>query len=100
EKWRAWDLAHVEKSYVMWNVWNNFDSVSENPQTLTFLSLAVGVFRFSIDPGPKESDFIVENLSTAFFVNSRKDNSQVSVGKPRNVATVETYTSSLSLRLR
>ena len=100
DQWRAWDLAHVEKSYVMRKVWNAFDSTPEAPQDLTFLSLAVGVFRFSIDPGPKESDFIVENLSTAFFVNSQKDGSQVSVGKPRNVVTVEAYTSSLSLRLR
>lgn len=100
DQWRAWDLAHVEKSYVMRKIWNDFESASEGPQNLTFLSLAVGVFRFSIDPGPKESDFIVENLSTAFFINSQKDGSQVSVAKPKNVATVEAYTSSLSLRLR
>lgn len=100
DQWRAWDLAHVEKSYVMRKVWDSFDSAAEGTEKATFLSLAVGIFRFSIDPGPKESDFITENLSTAFSVIPRKNDSGEMVQRQKNVSTLQAYCSSSALRLR
>lgn len=99
DQWRAWDLAHVEKSYVMRKIWNDFESIPGVPQGSTFFSLAVGMLRLSIDPGPNESDFIVENMTTAISVGSRKDDSS-GVLKSTNVVKVESYCSSSSLHLR
>ncbi|EYE95575.1 putative fermentation associated protein (Csf1) [Aspergillus ruber CBS 135680] len=99
DQWRAWDLAHVEKSYVMRKIWNDLESTPGAPQESTFLSLAVGMFRFSIDPGPKESDFIVENMTTTISVGSRKDDSS-RVVRSTNVVNVESYCSSSSVHLR
>ncbi|EAW14366.1 putative fermentation associated protein (Csf1) [Aspergillus clavatus NRRL 1] len=100
DQWRAWDLAHVQKSYVMRRIWNDFEQKRSDDITAIALSLTVKGFRFSIDPGPKESDFVVENLSSRLTVSTRKG-TQPEVGESeKNVTISQSYCSSAGLRLR
>ena len=100
DQWRAWDLAHVEKSYVMQQVWDVFEAKPKPDQVMVSLSSAVKVFRFSIDPGLKESDYIVEDLSIAVSVAPEKGAEQDAATGPKEVVTLQCHCSSTSLRLR
>ncbi|PWY71763.1 fermentation associated protein [Aspergillus heteromorphus CBS 117.55] len=100
DQWRAWDLAHVEKSYVMRRIWDASDSESEESSKAIFFSSTVKLFRFSIDPGPKESDFVVEDLSTALSVQPSEASSADNEPKQKDITVVQSYCSSVSLHLR
>jgi hypothetical protein len=100
DKWRAWDLAHVGKSYVMQRVWDSFAPKMEAAPSPAFFSSTVKLFRFSIDPGPKESDFVIEDLSTAVSVNPQNGTPSDAEGRPMSLTVVQSYSSSISLRLR
>jgi len=96
DQWRSWDLAHVEKSYVMKKVWGNLGSACEDTVLASSaFSLAIKTSRFCIDPGPKESGFVVEGLSSAIVVNPRTD-----AGRPSKAFTLRSYCSSAALQLR
>ena len=100
DQWRAWDLAHVDKSYAMQKIWGMPESKSDSSQKSVSLSSTIGTFRFSVDPGPHESDFIIQNLSAAVSVNPGKDALQRSAETSNAVVVVQSYCSSSSLRLR
>ncbi|KAL4898034.1 hypothetical protein BDV59DRAFT_53977 [Aspergillus ambiguus] len=100
DQWRAWDLAHVEKSYVMQKVWNILASKSESSHTKILFSSTVKLFRFAIDPGPKETNFVVEDLSTAVSVAPQKAPTSGDFMRQRSSIMVESYCSSISLHLR
>ncbi|KJK60606.1 hypothetical protein P875_00053209 [Aspergillus parasiticus SU-1] len=100
DEWRAWDLAHVGKSYVMQRVWSSFVPKMEGTPTSAYFSSTVKLLRFSIDPGPKESDFVVEDLSTALSINPQDGTLSGAEAKPTNLTIVQSYCSSISLRLR
>ncbi|OOF99473.1 hypothetical protein ASPCADRAFT_137976 [Aspergillus carbonarius ITEM 5010] len=100
DQWRAWDLAHVEKSYVMRRIWNTSPSESEEALTSMTFSSTVKLFRFSIDPGPKESNFVVEDLSTAVSVQPNEPSSTDKEPRLKEVIVVQSYSSSVSLHLR
>ncbi|PYH94214.1 fermentation associated protein [Aspergillus ellipticus CBS 707.79] len=100
DQWRAWDLAHVEKSYVMRRIWDTSDPESEeSPATIVFSS-TVKLFRFSIDPGPKESDFVVEDLSTAVSIKPGEASSVDNKPRLKELTVVQSYCSSISLHIR
>ncbi|PYI08442.1 fermentation associated protein [Aspergillus sclerotiicarbonarius CBS 121057] len=100
DQWRAWDLAHVEKSYVMRRIWNTSPSDSEEASTAMIFSSTVKLFRFSIDPGPKESDFVIEDLSTAVSVRPSESPSTDKEPRPKELTVVQSYCSSVSLHVR
>ncbi|THC98809.1 hypothetical protein EYZ11_001717 [Aspergillus tanneri] len=100
DQWRAWDLAHVEKSYVMQRVWDSFAGKSENLPIPLLFSSTVRMFRFSIDPGPKETNLVVEDLSTAIAVKPQKYTSLKREERYKSLIIVQSYCSSTSLRLR
>ncbi|KAJ5773909.1 hypothetical protein N7457_008805 [Penicillium paradoxum] len=97
DRWRAWDLAHVAKSYVMRHVWP-YTAERDTPQPSIFLSSTVQTFRFSMDPGPRESDLIIGNLSTvaSFIPDSPGDDGEQS----KKLITLQSYCGSAALRLR
>lgn len=101
DKWRTWDLAHVEKSHVMRKVWSPSVATSETPtlQPLT-LSLAVRTFRFSVDPGPKESSLTVEQLSTALAINHQIIENTTEMQRTRTAIVLRSYCSAAALQLR
>ncbi|KAF9890744.1 hypothetical protein FE257_005610 [Aspergillus nanangensis] len=100
DQWRAWDLAHVEKSYVMQKVWDTFAPHPNDTPPAMFFSSTVKLVRFSIDPGPKESNFVVEDLSTVVSLTPQKAKSPESSTYQRNMIIVESYCSSIALHLR
>ena len=100
DSWRAWDLAHVGKSYVMRRVWPPTEPERETPQPSMFVSATIQTFRFSLDPGPRESDLIIENLSTAasFVPDSPGREGEEQLRK--KLITLQSYCGSAALRLR
>jgi hypothetical protein len=99
DQWRAWDLAHVDKSYVMRKIWPSSEPQPVKPEPSMSLSCTVKTLRFSLDPGPRESDFIVENLSTVASLIPNKAIQEDDI-KDKKVATLQFYSSSAALRLR
>ncbi|KAF4203071.1 hypothetical protein CNMCM8927_009143 [Aspergillus lentulus] len=97
DQWRAWDLAHVQKSYVMRKIWDTSESEPSDIPTAIAASLTIKNFRFTIDPGPKESDFVVEDLSSALSISSQQT---LPDKKPTRVIISQTYCSSVGLHLR
>jgi hypothetical protein len=100
DQWRAWDLAHVEKSYVMRKVWSNSEPQPTKPEPTVYLSCTVKQLRFSLDPGPRESDFIVENLSTVISLVPNQTFQEDGKEKDKKIITVQAYCASAALRLR
>ncbi|KAJ6134848.1 hypothetical protein N7512_000008 [Penicillium capsulatum] len=100
DQWRTWDLAHVAKSYVMRRVW----SIPEHPKTASKQSLSltctVRLIRFSLDPGPKECEFIVEDLSTvtSFIPGSPSLGESEAINK--SLVTLQAFCASAALGLR
>ncbi|KAL2825205.1 hypothetical protein BDW59DRAFT_146611 [Aspergillus cavernicola] len=100
DQWRAWDLAYVEKSYVMRRIWDSPETPLEGAPSATYFSTTVHSFRFSIDPGPRESDVVVQNLSIVISSNSQQSDPSSNERMPKPLVIVESYCSSVILRLR
>lgn len=97
---RVWGLEHAGKSYAMAKVWSIFESKPDPSRRSVSLSSAVRLLRFSIDPGPKESDYVVENLSITVSVNPEESSPRVSLESPTEIIILQSHCSSTSLRLR
>ncbi|CAI7656882.1 unnamed protein product [Penicillium glandicola] len=97
DHWRAWDLAHVARSYVMRRVWPHA-AERQTSQPSVFLSSTVQTFRFSMDPGPRESDLIIGNLSTV--VSFAPDSPEGEGGRSKKLIILQSYCGSAALRLR
>ncbi|CAG7975669.1 unnamed protein product [Penicillium olsonii] len=100
DSWRAWDLAHVEKSYVMRRVWPPTEPDKKGPQRAIFASSTIQKFRLSLDPGPRESNLLIENLSTAVSLNPNWLGSEEEQKHRRKLITLQSYCGSAALRLR
>ncbi|KAI2794716.1 hypothetical protein POX_a01317 [Penicillium oxalicum] len=99
DQWRAWDLAHVEKSLVMRRIWSNLSPQSEDLGHPMVLSSSVKMLRCGLDPGPRESMFALENLSSLVSV-VRKRSVQGGDSCIHTAVTLQLYCSSASLQLR
>ncbi|KAL4803484.1 hypothetical protein BDV18DRAFT_41535 [Aspergillus unguis] len=100
DQWRAWDLAHVEKSYVMRRIWDSPKTVAANASSMACFSSTVRLFRFSVDPGSRESDLVIGDLSTVISSQTNQSRSDGLDKKPTSITTVESYCSSVRLHLR
>ncbi|CAI7669515.1 unnamed protein product [Penicillium manginii] len=100
DQWRAWDLAHVEKSYVMRKIWSTQEHQPATKEPSLSLSCTIKTFKFCLDPGPKESDLVVENLSTITSVIPEMAVQGKSPTKHKKVISCQLYNSSSALRLR
>ncbi|KAJ5796052.1 uncharacterized protein N7518_004592 [Penicillium psychrosexuale] len=96
DRWRAWDLAHVAKSYVMRRVWPHA-AERQTSEPSMFISSTIQTFQFSMDPGPKESDLAIGNLST---VASFAPHAPEGEGGSKQLITLQSYCGSTALRLR
>ncbi|KAJ5209525.1 hypothetical protein N7449_003904 [Penicillium cf. viridicatum] len=97
DHWRAWDLAHVAKSYAMRRVWPHA-AEQQTAQASMFLSSTVQTFRFSMDPGPRESDLIIGNLSTVASIAPESPEGEE--GRSKKLIILQSYCGSTALRLR
>lgn len=100
DQWRAWDLAHVEKSYVMRKIWSSLEPQKATIKPSLFMSCTVKTFRFSLDPGPRGTDFIVEDLSTVTSLVAEPISLDGDKLKFKNLVMVQAYCSSAALHLR
>ncbi|KAJ6096533.1 hypothetical protein N7486_007279 [Penicillium sp. IBT 16267x] len=100
DQWRAWDLAHVEKSYVMRRIWSTSEPQKAATKSSMFMSCTVKTFRFSLDPGPRGTDFIVEDLSTVTSLVAEPIAQDGDKMKLKNLVTLQAYCSSAALHLR
>jgi hypothetical protein len=100
DHWRAWDLAHVAKSYVMRRVWPRCAPQREAAEPSLFLASTIKTFRVSMDPGPRESDFIVENLSTLASLVPNKVVREGNEEAHKRIITLQSFCGSAALRLR
>ncbi|KAJ5584376.1 uncharacterized protein N7459_004176 [Penicillium hispanicum] len=100
DQWRTWDLAHVGKSYVMRKIWSIPEPHPQTPQPTLSLSCTVRTFRFSLDPGPRENDFIVEDLSTVTSLVPDIVIPDEGAEKRKRVVTLQAYCASAALRIR
>ncbi|KAJ5093611.1 hypothetical protein N7456_009472 [Penicillium angulare] len=100
DQWRAWDLAHVDKSYVMRRIWSSPEPENPIAKPSFSFSCTIKTFRFSLDPGPRESDFIVEDFSTATSVVPDKIVQDGNAMKLKKLVILQIYCSSAALRLR
>ncbi|EEA28723.1 Macrophage colony-stimulating factor 1 receptor [Talaromyces marneffei ATCC 18224] len=95
--WRPWDLAHVEKSHAMRAIWG--DSVeSDTPPTKPVnLSCNLKTIKVIIEPGPRQCDISVVDISVAIaFTSSTKDNTT----PYSNSLSIRSHCSNSALRLR
>ncbi|KAJ5225946.1 hypothetical protein N7468_007171 [Penicillium chermesinum] len=99
DQWRAWDLAHVEKSYVMRRIWPSPPQRKTSQSSVAF-SCNIKTLRFSLDPGPRESDFIVEDVYTAFAVRPNNTVLENDKMKLKRLIMLQAFCSSADLRLR
>lgn len=100
DQWRAWDLAHVEKSYVMRRIWSSPEPQTAASEPTISLSCTVRTLRFSLDPGPRESDLIIDDLSTNTSLEPSKKFEEGGKQKFKKVLAVQMYSASAALRLR
>ncbi|KAL2851773.1 hypothetical protein BJX68DRAFT_266020 [Aspergillus pseudodeflectus] len=101
DKWRAWDLALVEKSYVMRKIWGSSDGIPGAAPSASCFSAVIKRLRFSIDPGPRESGFVLQNLSVVISSSPQRSGQKTnSEGASKSLIIAQTYCSSASLRLR
>ncbi|OXV09062.1 hypothetical protein Egran_03182 [Elaphomyces granulatus] len=99
DRWRSWDLAHAEDSYVMRKIWGSpKTSVGDSATSPLNISAAVKRFRLLIDPGPQQSDFVIQSMSMA--LNISPSSKSVMNGGRKSSIILQSYCSSAALRLR
>ncbi|OAT07150.1 fermentation associated protein [Blastomyces gilchristii SLH14081] len=100
DRWRTWDLAHVKKSAVMKVIWGNWEDGNNNLHRSANQSFTLNMnkIRFCLDPGPKESELLLQGFSSSMSV-AISPMKQPSAGDYRSIA-VQTYCSNISLGLK
>ncbi|KAF3400589.1 hypothetical protein DPV78_005631 [Talaromyces pinophilus] len=101
--WRPWDLAHVEKSHAMRVIWGDSLESAESPTKSVNVSCNLKTIRVIIEPGPRQSDISVTDMSVAIaFASAKKDASRTAneTAPFRNSLCVRSHCSSSALRLR
>lgn len=101
--WRPWDLAHVEKSHAMRVIWGeNLESGTPPTKPANF-SCNLKTIKVIIEPGPRQCDISVVDLSVAIaFASATKDISGTAIESTlhRNSLCIRSHCSSSALRLR
>ncbi|KAJ0416553.1 hypothetical protein BJY00DRAFT_316799 [Aspergillus carlsbadensis] len=100
DKWRAWDLALVEKSYVMRKIWGPSETTPGDAPSASCFSATIKHLRLSIDPGPRESSFVIQNMCAVISSSPQRSGQINSEGASKSLIIAQTYCSSVSLRLR
>ncbi|KAJ5928488.1 hypothetical protein N7466_007444 [Penicillium verhagenii] len=100
DQWRAWDLALVEKSYVMRKIWPSPEPRKTATKPSMFMSCTIKTFRFSLDPGARGNEFIVEDLSTVAKLVPEHISQDEGTIHLKKLITLQAYCSSAALHLR
>ncbi|KAK2740546.1 hypothetical protein FQN57_006050 [Myotisia sp. PD_48] len=97
DKWRTWDLAHVKKSLVMNVIWNDTGHLATTHSKVADVSISILArsISLSLDPGPKENNFLVDNWSSTIGFQRAFDGHAEA-----EKLTVQSHCSSASLNLK
>jgi hypothetical protein len=105
DQWRTWDLAHVKNSYVMEMIWGSIAGIKElHPRLrreITF-SVLVGAMRFLLEPGSKQNEIYIQDLSQQLCINVPL---KLASGMPMHISSsasttaVQAYCSRIAFRL-
>jgi len=104
DQWRAWDLAHVKKSFVMEEIWgfSNIEETTSHATVPTSSSISISSLRVVLQPGPKQTEFTIEDLSSCVALNVpmqiQSDGPEHFVSSTQTAA-VQAYCSRIALRL-
>lgn len=101
--WRPWDLAHVEKSHAMRVIWGESLESAKAPTKPVNISCNLKTIRIIIEPGPRQCDINVVDMSVAVsLASAAKDiSSTVNATPPfKKSLFVRSHCSSSALRLR
>jgi hypothetical protein len=104
DKWRSWDLAHVRKSLVMEIIWRHAEAVEGVKSWKGDLSLELTVEKanFLLDPGPKENQIGIHDISAALSTSKEGDRDLGGPNAdilPRRIVMVQSYCSRFSVHL-
>ncbi|OAX81092.1 hypothetical protein ACJ72_04566, partial [Emergomyces africanus] len=102
DRWRTWDLAHVKKSAVMRVIWGDLEEGNINSSIFSnqTFTLNMNRIRFCLDPGPKESELLLQGFSTSMTNGiSPLKPSRAGDLSTRSIS-VQIYCSSISLGLK
>ncbi|KAH8705185.1 putative fermentation associated protein [Talaromyces proteolyticus] len=103
-EWRPWDLAHVEKSHVMKAIWGESTASSVAPNVLMVpiaFSCNIKGLSFIIDPGPKQSDIMLNDILIAYASSlAAASDHETGTAPPKKTHTIRCYSSNSALRLR
>lgn len=101
--WRPWDLAHVEKSHAMKVIWGRSLESANSPIKPVNLSCNLKTIRIIIEPGPRQCDIGVVDMSVAIaFAFAAEDVSRPTheMAPFRNSLHIRSHCSSSALQLR
>ncbi|KAK2807866.1 hypothetical protein FQN50_005255 [Emmonsiellopsis sp. PD_5] len=102
DQWRTWDLAHVKKSSVMKAIWGEVDDdqLKSSQSVPQGMSLNLNRIRFCLDPGPKENELLIQDLTSSINVNMGPRSASPGTETPIRSIIVQTYCSDLSVGLK
>jgi hypothetical protein len=105
DQWRTWDLAHVKNSYVMEMIWGSIPGIKESNPNLarqTAISVSIGAMRFLLDPGPKQNEIYIQDLSQQLAINvplKTVTDMPIYISSSANTTLVQAYCSRIAFRL-
>ncbi|CRG83944.1 Protein CSF1 [Talaromyces islandicus] len=101
-EWRPWDLAHVEKSHAMKAVWGKItEPPAANPDIQSTFSCNTRSLSFVIDPGPKQNDIMLNDISVAVASSSVAASvNEIDPPTIKKTQSVRVYCANSALRLR
>lgn len=101
DEWRPWDLARVDKSYVMQVIWGHGIQRSDDggQHKSENFSCVVKEAGLVIDPGPRQSDIHIGNLSMTVSSDS-KSGEQGGRNVTEKLVTARLHSSMAAVRLQ
>ncbi|KAF3482993.1 uncharacterized protein GIQ15_02317 [Arthroderma uncinatum] len=99
ETWRTWELTPIRKSLIVKALWgeDEMDDMAASQLKAIDATVFFRSLRVSLDPGPRENGFLVENMSST--VRFRAENLGVSPTQKSGLLVVQNHCSNASLQL-
>lgn len=104
DKWRSWDLAHVRKTLIMETVWPHAETIEKvhSQDGDLLVEIAFEKARFLLDPGPRENQIGIHDISTSISTSNATGKDLRATGtepvRPR-IVMVQSYCSRFGIHL-
>lgn len=97
DQWRAWELAQVDRSLVMEQIWGLTSPTSEMTSSDIRCTVSVGGTRLLLDPGPRQNEIAFGDLETVLSMRQKADDHEPDVVR-QNIG-LRAYCDKSSIRL-